>query len=89
MRYGAIFCQITTQTSLISARAKTPIVYGLLPEATAFAGQTVGDQLAILASPDMPLTFEINGRAVSAVGSFKLGTGFSADGALFVLDQTF
>lgn len=95
--------------------SKTLIVYGLLPEATTFAGETVGDQLAMLAlpnrvlldnaipgidqdmgaaaveqlSPDMPLTFEINGRAVSAVGSFRLGSGFGADGALFVSDQTF
>ncbi len=95
--------------------SKTLIVYGLNPEASAFAGETISSRLAMLEplddvlldrdipgidqylggpaverlSRDMPLTFEINGRAVSAVGSFKLGSGFGADGALFVSDQTF
>jgi putative ABC transport system permease protein len=41
------------------------------------------------ASPTAPMVFEINGHAVSAVGSFKLGSGFGSDGALFVSDQTF
>jgi putative ABC transport system permease protein len=40
-------------------------------------------------SPGMPTTFEINGHAVEAVGSIKLGSGFGFDGALFVSDQTF
>lgn len=40
-------------------------------------------------SLEAPLAFEINGHAVSAVGSFKLGGGFGSDGALFVSDQTF
>lgn len=95
--------------------SKMLIVYGMAPEASAFAGETIGDQLAMLAlpdrvlldskihdidrnadataiariSPEKPLEFEINGRAVSALGSFKLGSGFGSDGALFVSDQTF
>jgi putative ABC transport system permease protein len=93
----------------------TLIVYGMLPEAAAFAGETIGDQLAMLApadrvlldtaipdidedmgaaavaqlSPDMPLRFEIDGHAVSAVGGFRLGSGFDTAGALVVSDQTF
>ncbi|MCM2450251.1 ABC transporter permease DevC [Agrobacterium vitis] len=41
------------------------------------------------ASPDKPMTFEINGHTVSVIGNFKLGSGFGSDGALFVSDQTF
>ncbi len=40
-------------------------------------------------SPDNPATFEINGKTISAIGTFKLGSGFGSDGALFVSDQTF
>ncbi|WP_117196474.1 ABC transporter permease DevC [Rhizobium terrae] len=96
--------------------SKVLIVYGMAPEAGAFAGDTITDQqLAMLAlpnrvlldsefkdvgkdgsdmaikqlSPETPLEFEINGHAVSAVGSFKLGSGFGYDGALFMSDQTF
>lgn len=36
-----------------------------------------------------PMEFEINGHAVSAVGSFRFGSGFAYDGALFMSDQTF
>lgn len=94
---------------------KSLIVYGMMPEATAFAGETVGGKLPLLKPPDRvlldsnipgldrnigamtvarlspasPVTFEINGHAVSAVGSFTVGSGFGADGALFVSDQTF
>ncbi|MFB9948965.1 ABC transporter permease DevC [Rhizobium puerariae] len=96
--------------------SKALIVYGMAPEASAFAGETISEQqLAMLAlpnrvlldsefrdigqngdvaaveriSPETPLEFEINGHAVSAVGSFKLGSGFGYDGALFMSDQTF
>lgn len=41
------------------------------------------------ATPDTRMLFEINGHSVSAVGSFRLGSGFGSDGALFVSDQTF
>jgi putative ABC transport system permease protein len=40
-------------------------------------------------TPDSPLRFEGNGRTIMAIGSFDLGGGFSADGALVVSDQTF
>ncbi|MFC0218040.1 ABC transporter permease DevC [Pseudochelatococcus lubricantis] len=95
--------------------SKALIVYGMATDTSAFAGETIGHQLAMLSlpnrvlldgtfqnidqnadavgigqvSPETPLTFEINGRAVSAVGSFKLGSGFGYDGALFMSDQTF
>lgn len=95
--------------------SKTLIVYGMAPEASAFAGETIGGLLTLLEpldgvlldsdipgidqylgglaverlSLDVPLTFEVNGRAVFVVGSFKLGSGFGADGALYVSDQTF
>lgn len=91
------------------------IVYGMKPEATAFAGEKVRDQLVMLApsgralidskitgvdqlanpetleriSPETPMTFEIDGHSVSAVGSFELGSDFGSDGGLFVSDQTF
>lgn len=41
------------------------------------------------ASAATPMIFEISGHTVSAVGSFRLGSGFGSDGALFVSDQTF
>ncbi|KXF78104.1 hypothetical protein ATN84_23295 [Paramesorhizobium deserti] len=86
---------------------KSLIVYGMKPEAVAFAGATVGNQLAMLAPFGHVLIdreiagidqlaeagksppFEINGHTVQAVGSFQLGSGFGADGGLFVSDQTF
>jgi putative ABC transport system permease protein len=40
-------------------------------------------------TPDAPLRFEANGRTVTATGTFALGGGFSADGAIVVSDQTF
>jgi putative ABC transport system permease protein len=40
-------------------------------------------------SPEAPLRFEVNGVALSGVGTVALGGGFSADGALVVSDQTF
>ena len=91
--------------------SKSLLVYGMAPEATAFAGDVIGARnLAILALQDRvlldsefeqiavdpealslasPVEFEINGRAVSAIGSFRFGSGFAYDGALFVSDQTF
>ncbi len=40
------------------------------------------------ASPERTVSFEIQGRAMRAVGSFRLGGGFSGDGGLLVSDQT-
>lgn len=37
---------------------------------------------------DAPLSFDANGRTMTATGSFCLGDGFSADGAIVVSDQT-
>ncbi|WP_415404787.1 ABC transporter permease DevC [Tateyamaria sp. SN3-11] len=36
-----------------------------------------------------PFWFEINGKTLTAVGTLAVGGGFSADGTLFVSDQTF
>lgn len=36
-----------------------------------------------------PMGVEINGRAMNLIGTFSLGGGFSADGALLVSDQNF
>jgi putative ABC transport system permease protein len=36
-----------------------------------------------------PYVFEIKGRTITAVGTFEIGGGFSADGYLVVSDQTF
>lgn len=105
----------TTEWKRSDGSSTTLIVYGMLPEAAAFAGETIGDQLAMLApadrvlldtaipdidqdlgaaavaqlSPDLPLRFEIDGHAVSAVGGFRLGSGFDTAGAMVVSDQTF
>ena len=46
------------------------------------------DKLSRLSSK-APLRFETNGRTITAIGSFLLGSSFSADGALVVSDQTF
>jgi putative ABC transport system permease protein len=35
------------------------------------------------------LNFEVDGRAVSAIGAYELGAGFGWDGSLVVSDQTF
>jgi putative ABC transport system permease protein len=40
-------------------------------------------------SSDTPLRFETNGKTIQAIGTFTLGGGFSADGAMVVSDQTF
>lgn len=105
----------TTEWKRSDGSSTTLIVYGMLPEAAAFAGETIGDQLAMLApadrvlldtaipdidqdlgaaavaqlSPELPLRFEIDGHAVSAVGGFRLGSGFDTAGAMVVSDQTF
>lgn len=48
------------------------------------------DQAALDAiTPDSPLHFEANGQTITATGTFALGGGFSADGTIFVSDQTF
>jgi len=36
-----------------------------------------------------PFAFEVNGQTLTAIGTLELGGGFSADGTLFVSDQTF
>ncbi|WP_299609685.1 ABC transporter permease DevC [uncultured Tateyamaria sp.] len=36
-----------------------------------------------------PFAFEIKGKTLTAVGTLKMGGGFTADGTLFVSDQTF
>ena len=40
-------------------------------------------------TPQTPYTFELNNRTVWAVGTIEVGGGFSADGTLYVSDQTF
>lgn len=37
----------------------------------------------------VPFPFEVNGRTMTAVGTLQAGGGFSADGTLFVSEQTF
>lgn len=44
---------------------------------------------AAQASPDSSLDFEVDGRAISAIGSYSMGAGFGWDGSLVVSDQTF
>ena len=39
--------------------------------------------------PATPLRFEANGRTITVTGTFALGGGFSADGAIMLSDQTF
>lgn len=41
------------------------------------------------ASPNAPVAFELQGREMRSVGTFRLGGGFSGDGGLRVSDQTF
>lgn len=40
-------------------------------------------------TPDAPLRFEVRGRTLTALGTFTIGGGFSADGYLYASDQTF
>lgn len=44
---------------------------------------------AARASPDTPLEFEVDGKAIAAIGSYSMGAGFGWDGSLVVSDQTF
>ena len=62
-----------------------------LPDSALIDQRTRGADPAVLArvTPDAPLRFEANGRTITALGSFALGGGFSADGAVVVSDQTF
>lgn len=40
-------------------------------------------------SPGSPFRFEANDRTLTAIGTLTVGGGFSADGTMFVSDQTF
>lgn len=44
---------------------------------------------AARASPDAPLEFEVDGKAIAVIGSYAMGAGFGWDGSLVVSDQTF
>ena len=44
---------------------------------------------AARASPDTPLEFEVDGKAIAAIGSYSMGAGFGWDGSLVVSDLTF
>ena len=44
---------------------------------------------AARASPDTPLEFEVDGKAMAAIGSYSMGAGFGWDGSLVVSDLTF
>ena len=44
---------------------------------------------AARASPDTPLEFEVDGKAITAIGSYSMGAGFGWDGSLVVSDLTF
>lgn len=73
-----------------------PAVAGDLPglalaDSALIDARTRGADRAALAAvtPEAPHRFEANGRTLSAVGSFSMGGGFSADGAIVVSDQTF
>lgn len=79
-----------------AARFAGPDIAGALP-ALALPDSALIDQRTRGADPDAlaaitpenPLRFEANGRTITATGSFALGGGFSADGAMVVSDQTF
>lgn len=62
-----------------------------IPDSALIDQRTRGADPAALATvtPATPLRFEANGRTITATGSFALGGGFSADGALVVSDRTF
>ncbi|MCU0754620.1 MAG: FtsX-like permease family protein [Xanthomonadales bacterium] len=73
-----------------------PLLGGRLPDLAArdvalIDRQTRGIDPAALAGvrPDAPLRFEVQDRTLTAIGTVRLGGGFSADGALIVSDQTF
>ncbi|MEM8754323.1 MAG: ABC transporter permease, partial [Pseudomonadota bacterium] len=50
-------------------------------------GVDLGDLAGL--SPDAPVETEMNGRTIELIGSFSIGSGFSADGYSIVSDQTF
>jgi putative ABC transport system permease protein len=62
-----------------------------LPDSALIDQRTRGADSSALArvTPEAPLRFEANGHTITATGSFALGGGFSADGAIVVSDQTF
>jgi putative ABC transport system permease protein len=62
-----------------------------LPDSALIDQRTRGADSSALArvTPEAPLRFEANGHTITATGSFALGGGFSADGAMVVSDQTF
>lgn len=57
----------------------------LLDTATRGVSTEVFDDL----KKGIPFPFEVNGQALTAVGTLEMGGGFTADGTLFVSDQTF
>jgi putative ABC transport system permease protein len=74
----------------------TPDLAPLLP-ALALAGRGTVDRMTRRLEPELvadlsetaPLTFEVAGRTVTLTSAFRGGVGFSADGYMFVSDQTF
>jgi putative ABC transport system permease protein len=74
----------------------TPDLAPLLP-ALALAGRGTVDRMTRRLEPELvadlseaaPLTFEAGGRTVTLTSAFTGGVGFSADGYMFVSDQTF
>lgn len=79
-----------------AARFAGPAVAAALPmlamlDSALIDQRTRGADRKALAAvkPEAPLRFEANGRTVTALGSFSLGGGFAADGAMMVSDQTF
>jgi putative ABC transport system permease protein len=73
-----------------------PDLAPLLP-ALALAGRGTVDRMTRRLEPELvadlsetaPLTFEAGGRTVTLTSAFTGGVGFSADGYMFVSDQTF
>jgi putative ABC transport system permease protein len=74
----------------------SPDLAPLLP-ALALAGRGTVDRMTRRLEPELvadlsetaPLTFEAGGRTVTLTSTFTGGVGFSADGYMFVSDQTF
>lgn len=77
--------------SFLTGALRDEIANLLLIDTVLLDESTRGADKARLAqiSPEKPLTFEANGRTLSAPGTINIGGGFSADGYLYASDQTF
>ncbi|MEM7487522.1 MAG: ABC transporter permease DevC [Pseudomonadota bacterium] len=78
-------------TAFVPPRHRDALRRLLIPDTIVLDLDTRGLDPGAIAgiAPGAPYRMELEGRAVSAVGAVRIGGGFTADGTIYVSDQTF